>query len=497
MAYIETINGLDLSTGAFVTPEMFGAVGDGVADDASAIEAAIEQATADGTWVQLNPGHTYRTTRGIAIGNIDFKMYSPIVYTGSGAAITVGSNTAPAYRHDYRFWVAGNHPYTADSVGVQMVNCTNCEVEVHIIADFETGFIGQGYNAGFGYNNVRVNFINNCMTAIALRSDGTSGWANENRFIGGRLVVDSNMSFRNQWTGILMDSDRAYSANANLFEKQSIEAAATCIHVKYGAFNVFDNIRTEAATLAFKDENASNWNQVYVSYGTTAAETVGAADFVDGYQFGAERLSKLVYDSGFIADRAASNANYMFAGRELAYMDSGGALMQVYKGVRYKDRIGIQSRNIGVMVDTTNAKRFMVTGTPYDNLGWRITIVCYDSDGNFIGTGVKSNSNKPLTMTTGAISGVTAWVTGSNATTETIFEVPDSCVKVFICFQGVAAICGFKVWSDKAASVYSLVSNGLTAIPTCEGTAGDFCPSAAADGTLGWKYSGSAWVAIS
>ena len=46
MAYIETINGNPLAVDSFVTPEQFGAVGDGVTDDTAAIQAAINSGNA-------------------------------------------------------------------------------------------------------------------------------------------------------------------------------------------------------------------------------------------------------------------------------------------------------------------------------------------------------------------------------------------------------------------------------------------------------------------
>ena len=483
----------------YVTPEQFGAYGDGTHDDASAVQGSIDYATANGCDAQFSTGMTYLVSAGITVGNVNLRMLSPVKYLGSGAAVTVGSQGSNTYRNSYELWAIGANPYTSGSIGAQMVNCTNCEVYIHNITNFEQGFVGQGYNAGFGYNNVQVNLINNCMTAIALRSDGTNGWANENRFEGGRLFVDSNMAFKNQWTGILIDSDHAYNANSNTFEKLSIEGAAICAHIVYGSFNQFENIRTEAATLAFKDENNSNWNKFYVTYGTTDAETVGAMDVIDGYQYGKYIINKLVYDTGYLPEKSFSNANYLFCGKELSYMNANGVLSQPYRATKHNDHLDITSRNIGVMLDTSIAKRFVFSSTSYNGASWRMFLVGYDSDGNYIASGVKSNVNRPLTVSTGAISGVTAWIVGSNSNVDTYFELPDNCVRAFVGIISTTATCGFKIYSDSSsgAIIGNQVANGLTAIPTCEGKAGDFCPSSAADSTLGWLYNGTSWVAIS
>lgn len=345
-----------------------------------------------------------------------------------------------------------------------------------------------------------MNQVLNCMYSVTLRSDGTSGWCNENYFYNGRLGVESSASYKNSFIGITIDSDSGYLANANTFSNVSIEAAAICIHVVYGAFNSFNRIRSEAAALVFKDENSSNWNYVNVSYGTTAAETVGPMDVVEGYLRNYQAFSMPVFDSEFLPSKSFSNDSYLWLGKDIAFMDANGVLRQVYKGVKYNDHLHITSRNMGVMVDTTNAKRFNVTAMPYNNLGWRVFVVCYDADGNYIDAGVKSNSNRAFGLSRGAtISGVTCWVTGNTATGVSFFEVPDSCVRAFIGIIAATDICGFKILSDTPTNAImgNQVANGLTSIPTCEGKAGDFCPSSAADSTVGWLYNGTEWVAIS
>ena len=66
MAYIETINGLDLSTGTFVTPEMFGAKGDGTTDDAKALQDAIDYAFDNQLEVRL-AGKNYATSKPLIV----------------------------------------------------------------------------------------------------------------------------------------------------------------------------------------------------------------------------------------------------------------------------------------------------------------------------------------------------------------------------------------------------------------------------------------------
>jgi len=63
----------------FITPEMFGCEGDGVADDTSALQAAINWGVANGRALQLTAGKTYKTTSRLQIGTgaaiASFHMY--------------------------------------------------------------------------------------------------------------------------------------------------------------------------------------------------------------------------------------------------------------------------------------------------------------------------------------------------------------------------------------------------------------------------------------
>lgn len=487
-------------TESYVTPEMFGAYGDDTSDDVAAMQRSIDFATERSFKLDFSVGKTYLVSTGIIISNVDVSMNSPIRYTGDGAAVMIGSSSSSVGSHSYKIWVtSSNVEYTNGSVGVQAYNATNCYFDIHTISGFEYGVVFSGYNAGFAYNHISVNRVINCMYSITLRSDGTSGWCNENYFYNGRLTVASSASYKNDFIGITIDSEHAYYANANTFSNMSIEGAAICIYVVYGRHNTFTRIRSEAATLLFKDENGSNWNYVNVSYGNITAETSGVMDIIDGSQKNYQALSMPVFDSGFLPSKSFSNNSYLWVGKDICYMSDNGSLIQIYKGTKYNDRLNITSRNIGVMVDTSRVKKFSISAIPYQNTYWRVFVVCYDENGNYINSGLKSNPNKELTVSTTAISGVTCWITGSGAGDSTFVELPSNCVKAFMGIIVTTNICGFRIFSDQpyVPIIGNQVTNGLASIPTCEGKVGDFCPSSATDNVLGWLYNGTSWVAVS
>jgi hypothetical protein len=366
------------------------------------------------------------------------------------------------------------------------------------VSGFECGVVFTGYNRGFGYNSINVNYVFNCMYSITLRSDGARGWCNENYFYNGRLSVQSGLSYSTNFIGITIDSEYGYMANANTFENMSIEGAGICIHVVYGSYNKFNRIRSEDATLVFKDENGSNLNYVNVSYGNTAHESVGVMDVVEGHMLNYQAFSMPVFDSGFLPSKSFSNDTWLFVGKDICSIGANGVL-QVYKGTKYNDHLHIQGRNMGVMLDTSLVKKFNITAMPYNNTPWSVFIVCYDANDDYIYTGLKYNPNRTFYLSNGgAISGVKCWVTGGASVGNTFFEVPSNCVKAFVGILGVSDVCGLRILSDLpyAKVIGNQVNNGLAQIPTCEGKAGDFCPSTAV-GTAGWYYDGTNWNAVS
>jgi len=84
-ALINVLNGGTDEGIASITPEQHGAVGDGVTDDAAALQAAIDEASAQNSPLRLTPGMNYRFTNGLT-------LKSNLHIVGNGATLTCDQN---------------------------------------------------------------------------------------------------------------------------------------------------------------------------------------------------------------------------------------------------------------------------------------------------------------------------------------------------------------------------------------------------------------------
>src|SRR5947209_2308649 len=83
-----------------VMPSDFGGLGDGVADDRTAIQAAFDQAAADGKLAVIPPG-TWNVSGGVSLagGARGLLMHGVVRYTGTAAATVLTLGTGGTTRN--------------------------------------------------------------------------------------------------------------------------------------------------------------------------------------------------------------------------------------------------------------------------------------------------------------------------------------------------------------------------------------------------------------
>jgi hypothetical protein len=75
---------------------------------------------------------------------------------------------------------------SVNDIGVQLVNCEHCEIDVPAIEGFSVGLDEQGRDAsGFVYNTVRLGRIQHNRISHRLGQQNSTGWCNSNTHIGG------------------------------------------------------------------------------------------------------------------------------------------------------------------------------------------------------------------------------------------------------------------------------------------------------------------------
>lgn len=229
----------------YVTPEMYGAVGDGVTDDTAALQAAIDSGEAV---YNHDLEKIYKVTDTVLVsGNGKrFFIQGTIDYNGSDAAVrVVGINhnvyvaniSAPSgigiemYQEDYSLNTAFCH------VSNDVMNCrigiylhpTNHGVQDNV---FYPGHIIATEYAVYIYGGDAQNST-------------TPSYSGENKFYNGRL--------RGGLYGIYIDSRNGFEVNKPTFVNCSIESSANAIKMDAGTGGkiespMFDNLRVAEIT---------------------------------------------------------------------------------------------------------------------------------------------------------------------------------------------------------------------------------------------------------
>lgn len=482
-----------------VTPQMFGAIGDGVADDTEAINKALSYAAEKNLSVRFpKVANGYFISNGITI-NADTVMLSPIIYNGNGVAITIGNKSVQTSNKHISLMVkSGKSEFVAGSVGVEVVNVNNSNINIDSVKGFNYGVRFIGDAMGCAYNNVNITTIGNCEYALTLLSKN-GGWVNDNHFHGGRFYCNTDVSFVDSSVGVLIDSECEYFSNNNRFYNQCLEGLHTAIVLNYANYNYFYDIRTENCTYALEENNESQYNIVKIGYGITAKKGDGASYIAEPRNM-VDYFKKL-YDGRLIAKNTVHNEMVAY-NPDLCEISNGTIHRRLYRILREGDHIVIPSgRGAGIIVDTANCKSFIIVPHYVNGMTGRSIVRMFDSEGNILNVAPVGVSNRPWTYS--SINETDSFITGSNNNASAYIKVPDECAKLFIGLYGHTThshVHSFDVYSENArAFVYNYGALGLPSIPTSVGEVGDFCPceTPQASNIRGWLYTeNNEWVAL-
>lgn len=254
---------------AVYTPEMYGAVGDGTADDEAAVRAAFTVANAlvrpgfaGSIW---HPGATVKLSRQYNMPNLatpidvrcnvvsDATVKVPAGY--AGVVLRVGHSTSGSI-----FQAASVQlpdvvapSLTAGSVGVQIINLWSSDVRLSRVMSCEKGVWLTGLGHGTVYNRVHLGWLSINKISVEL-SPGAGGWVNQNTFIGGGVQQSGGTSRLSGYRHLVMDGAPGGTAvnaiDGNVFVGVSWEGddSEYCFYLRHAHQNSFISNRHEPGT---------------------------------------------------------------------------------------------------------------------------------------------------------------------------------------------------------------------------------------------------------
>jgi len=260
------VEGNILAEGPWANVKAFGAIGDGMNDDAPGIQAAINAMASQGGTIYFPPG-IYKTTAPIRVAERDLTLYgdaATILADHDGIALDLN----PTSNWLFDVSILGklniqkkNVDNSLGSIGIRMRNSYHGVFKGFTVQDFHYGVLMIGDGAGCVYNlleprQMRNNYVQMKLTTI------NGGWCNQNTCIGGRWWHVSNSIPGAMHIHL---ANEGYPNNGNMFLHISAEAITSDPKVVQcdGCFyNTFIDFRTEGS-LKWEFDTSSSYNMVH------------------------------------------------------------------------------------------------------------------------------------------------------------------------------------------------------------------------------------------
>lgn len=387
---------------AYITPEAYGAVGDGITDDTTAINAAIAAAESSGMILYFPAGKNYGITSTIHINSADVIMDSPITELGSDNsfdAIIVGVPETRLYFKKLKLWVncENRYPMADNFTGITLHNVCDSDIEIMCVTCFTYGVKMLASNNAFVSNRIVLGLISDCKFGLTLKSIGT-GFVNDNTFFKGYFGTTSLFESGVDVTNITIDSDGTYqNNNTNVFYSPSFEGRTntTPVHIYHGRNNKFLECRNENTNsngYFMICENTSRMNKATFAYNvssnssaklldlsTVGSNVVSLYNFEKLTSFSAPRDIEVVSTDVETKNGAFFNTRAVLPSKTIdaTYIDISNGMV---KGISDSSPAVV----IGSYVDTSVVKQFLLNVNSTGNLA--IAVVCYDENDNLITT---------------------------------------------------------------------------------------------------------------
>ncbi len=222
----------------YITPEMYGAVGDGVTDDSVAIQTAID--TAGNTYPVYLAKKNYKISSGLVLRTnyTTFHCEGTITYDGTDSAITLTNIIRSKVYVSAIYATNGTAVRLSNRDGyvkfndVRIDNIRESKVGIHLTTPNTENLAPIYYN--------KLSYMEIVATEIGVHSDPIGYYINENRYYGGTIGGDCFYGIK------LGNSNVAYSTGANKFLSGGIEGVSDDgygIHITDSSYNIIYNIR--------------------------------------------------------------------------------------------------------------------------------------------------------------------------------------------------------------------------------------------------------------
>lgn len=317
-----------------------------------------------------------------------------------------------------------------------------------VLADPSTYTVVHG--AGIKFNSAKSG------TPVVEAVYSKYGWCNENQFFNGRFGSwGSTYRSKDRYGVRITTIDGSYPYNNNnIFYKPSFElagdAARISVLIEYGMQNEFQSCRSESegSPNAFAViKNASGENYFDIGYTPNQYETVDDQSSAQSSVYRSRRTRYIedthvpVFNSGALHRLAtvpsASNVSIpgiaRFADNSITPLASGpGTITPTYLELP----TGSTSYGMGVRLETSSARRFVVRRDVEAGYGGRVVVTCFNAAGAQM---LQTDANNPLIRGTSFRS--IAWfpgicggsyMTGSDSTDDIYFTVAPSVKYVIV-----------------------------------------------------------------